>query len=375
MNRFSSLSTTVLLALLTSSVSAAAYATGTETSQRAAAIRETADPENLDAAPALDHQLIATDNDLNQAINPGSPENVPHPIDPPETAVASAGPANLKTAPESAPTDTAAVLKDSMSSAGLLESHNQSAAALGTTNIAMQRVEHRINLNQINAAATAAVAAASASAAASDQAAPVPEARALTASRKLKGNDQDQLTGSGGSVFEEPEYSVPASITVSFEHPENLEESFIMAGDTTVISYGTDEGNFLVSFKLRPLDATALKQLNLTSFRDSLTRRFSDKAGMLYGEYDIVSEKEEVTDNDKYLDLTLRAFLKKGADGILPDMQNFFYERNIVSHRYLATLSCEFQGRQAQAANVKSQFETFSPLCERILNSYTFNFE
>ena len=79
--------------------------------------------------------------------------------------------------------------------------------------------------------------------------------------------------------------------------------------------------------------------------------------------------------NDLYMDLSFSAFLKKSQDGILPDMQNFFYERNILNRGYLATLSCEFRGTQAQASMIRYQFETFSPLCDRILKSYSFTFK
>lgn len=182
------------------------------------------------------------------------------------------------------------------------------------------------------------------------------------------------------------------SLNVAFDYPKDLTESFMVAGDTTVISYSDEDSNFMITLKITPLDAE--QSLSFDDFKDRLLQRFSDKANMLYGEYEILQEvkntqealkisnqgshpsvfKYPIDPNDHYMELSLRAYLKKGSDGVLPDMQNYFYERSIVSHNFIATLSCELFGRQSQAAVVKQQFEEFSPLCERILQSYQYNF-
>lgn len=211
-----------------------------------------------------------------------------------------------------------------------------------------------------------------------------------------------------GSVFE-----VPDSLELSVEHPKELSESFVVAGDSTVISYGTKEGNFAITVRIMPLnpDSPLLKSYN--AFKDQMTERFSDKANMLYGEYQVESEyscaadlikaqqdleekelkakesghvldpkaqsvfvpKLNVRPQELYMDLILRAYLKKGADGILPDMQSYFYERDIISHNYLTTISCEFRGSQAQVSLVKAQFDNFAPLCDRVVKSYNFTFK
>lgn len=200
------------------------------------------------------------------------------------------------------------------------------------------------------------------------------------------------------------------NLSLSFEHPQDLKESFIVAGDSTVISYGNEHGSFQIVFKLLALDENEAQNMSFDNFKQKLTKRFSDKESLLYGEYNILhafssatqalseisrlkastqnNTKSDITSLDAwqeqlqaetqsgspYMDLALRAFLKKSADGILPDMQNFFYERTVLSHKYLATLSCEFRGTQAQAAMIRNEFETFSPLCERIINSYRYRF-
>lgn len=243
----------------------------------------------------------------------------------------------------------------------LVQSQSAAAPAVGSTTLQMERTQHLLNLSLMTGADAA-------------------EASSNTAA--------------------------PQELIVSFEHPTTLKESFMVAGDSTIISYGTEQGNFLISFKLRPLDTEQAKELTFNKFRDLLTARFSDKENMLYGEYTILRALGSATEalaaaregdsasallavpadlaagkvalplqaDEQYLDLSLRAFLKKAEDGILPDMQNFFYERDVLSHNYMATLSCEFRGTQAQAASSKEQFRAFSPLCERIINSYRFLF-
>lgn len=188
----------------------------------------------------------------------------------------------------------------------------------------------------------------------------------------------------------------PHLLKIAFEHPSTFANSFIVAGDTTIIAYNNDQGNFAISFKLRPLSLLEIQTLDFARFKKHLTARFSDKQNMLYGEYDILHDYANVKDalaahalselklnepsamalnpSDPYMDLSFKAFLKKGHDGILPDQHSFFYERNILNQGYLATLTCELRGSQAQANLTQQYFEAFSPLCERILDSYSFAF-
>ena len=233
--------------------------------------------------------------------------------------------------------------------------------------IAMDRCSHTIDLSLNEAAANPKPA--------PNHASPstAPMARSLVDSKNLK-----------PSVFEPQNAS---KVVVSFDYPHEFNESYIMAGDSTVISYSSEDSNLLITLKLTPMHDLAL---GYEEFKRNIISRFSDKDKMLYGEYEVLSEVKNtkealkraqkdssmspVSEDDDYMELSIRAFLKKGEDGIYPDMQNFFYERNIISHNYIATLSCELQGRQSSVSIVKDQFESLSPLCERIINSYSFNF-
>ena len=233
--------------------------------------------------------------------------------------------------------------------------------------IAMDRCSHTIDLSLNEAAANPKPAPNPASPSTA------PMARSLVDSKSLK-----------PSVFE-PQNS--SKVVVSFDYPHEFNESYIMAGDSTVISYSSEDSNLLITLKLTPMHDLAL---GYEEFKRNIISRFSDKDKMLYGEYEVLSEVKNtkealkraqkdssmspVSEDDDYMELSIRAFLKKGEDGIYPDMQNFFYERNIISHNYIATLSCELQGRQSSVSIVKDQFESLSPLCERIINSYSFNF-
>ena len=233
--------------------------------------------------------------------------------------------------------------------------------------IAMDRCSHTIDLSLNEAAANPKPAPNPASPSTA------PMARSLVDSKNLK-----------PSVFEPKNAS---KVVVSFDYPHEFNESYIMAGDSTVISYSSEDSNLLITLKLTPMHDLAL---GYEEFKRNIISRFSDKDKMLYGEYEVLSEVKNtkealkraqkdssmspVSEDDDYMELSIRAFLKKGEDGIYPDMQNFFYERNIISHNYIATLSCELQGRQSSVSIVKDQFESLSPLCERIINSYSFNF-
>lgn len=233
--------------------------------------------------------------------------------------------------------------------------------------IAMDRCSHTIDLSLNEAAANPKPAPNPSSPSTA------PMARSLVDSKSLK-----------PSVFEPQNAS---KVVVSFDYPHEFNESYIMAGDSTVISYSSEDSNLLITLKLTPMHDLAL---GYEEFKRNIISRFSDKDKMLYGEYEVLSEVKNtkealkhaqkdssmspVSEDDDYMELSIRAFLKKGEDGIYPDMQNFFYERNIISHNYIATLSCELQGRQSSVSIVKDQFESLSPLCERIINSYSFNF-
>ena len=167
-------------------------------------------------------------------------------------------------------------------------------------------------------------------------------------------------------------------LNLSLEHPDDLQESFIQAGASTIIAYSSEKSNINISLKISPLDHDTLQGLTLAELKEGLTHRFNDRDNMLSGQYTLIKAKEDKSQerdlNQRYFDVTLKGSLVKGEDGILPDMHNFFYERTIVNGGYITTLTCELFGRQAHSSIVKQQFNLLSPLCERIINGYTYSF-
>lgn len=408
MNKFSSLSTSVLLALLTSSVAAAAYANGTEnlsSRNTTRTIADSSDDKHNSSSDALNnrdpdkdsHPLInSADSDKISSTGPISMSRSEHRLklsgltynlDPHESDVQSL--ANAQAAPRSATSDAVAadaksVLKDNKAQAHVNANDQANHEASASIPSALDEHDDKASVSeQIEQSITAAQ---------SQDLSSELQAKSFVGDKShSKGLAQglsaaNNLKGSTGSVFEGHADPLPDELIISFDHPHEFQESFIQAGDATVISYSAADSNLLISFKLTPIS----EGMDFAKFKQSLTKRFTDKDKMLFGEYEIINECQGVNEADEAaqgkqdlaqgvadkdaMELTLRAYLKKGDDGILPDMQNFFYERNILSNNYLATLTCEVQGRQANVAIVRNQFESLSPLCERILNSYRFSF-
>lgn len=472
MNKFSSLSTSVLLALLTSSAAVAAYASGAETissrttarstdstesnSQRQGASRarnpeEDLEPHSLPVINGtygqLSNEFIMTSEngtyiamapasaskdpfleDLDDSLELDADGATPAPhgsLDSSSLLASAAAPAP---APANALAESAAkkgaLTSDEINSKEQRPDSNKSAedkssasstVAAGNLQLSLKRCDHVIALNPEQMTAQLPQAAA--------QPAPAPGSvddlsgvksllpsgsnyNSLTdrpdgadSKSALAGmvgsSDKGPVSGSGdadgSSDTMDSDMASQGRLSVSFDYPEDMKESYMVAGDSTVISYSSDKTNFMITLKVTPLDES--QPLSYKEFRDGLLKRFRDKENMLYGEYEEVralrntSEAIEwqnknpsvfaapINPHDHYMELVFYAFLKKGEDGVLPDMQNYFYERNIVSHNTMATLRCELVGRQVQAANVKQQFETLKPVFERILDSYRFDFE
>lgn len=472
MNKFSSLSTSVLLALLTSSAAVAAYASGAETissrttarstdstesnSQRQGASRarnpeEDLEPHSLPVINGTYGQLsnefiMTSENGTYIAMAPASASKdpfledlddsleldadgatpAPHGSLDSSSLLASAAapapaPANAlaeSAAKKGALTSDEIISKEQRSDSNKSAEDKSSASstvAAGNLQLSLKRCDHVIALNPEQMTAQLPQAAA--------QPAPAPGSvddlsgvksllpsgsnyNSLTdrpdgadSKSALAGmvgsSDKGPVTGSGdadgSSDTMDSDMASQGRLSVSFDYPEDMKESYMVAGDSTVISYSSDKTNFMITLKVTPLDES--QPLSYKEFRDGLLKRFRDKENMLYGEYEEVralrntSEAIEwqnknpsvfaapINPHDHYMELVFYAFLKKGEDGVLPDMQNYFYERNIVSHNTMATLRCELVGRQVQAANVKQQFETLKPVFERILDSYRFDFE
>lgn len=174
------------------------------------------------------------------------------------------------------------------------------------------------------------------------------------------------------SMFDAP--SAPATYTtaeIELEHPQDLAESFMIAGNKFVLTYAEEQGTFAITLTLSPLSKEQEQDFfNFENFKQALTQRFHDKEKMLYGEYTILDEQNFPA----HKELTLKGYLKKSADGILPEMQNYFMERTIIDKGYLATITCEFRGSQAQVTTTSQRMEHFEPMCKRVLDSYTYKF-
>lgn len=364
MNKFSSLSTSVLLALLTSSAAVSAYANGTEsfssrTSARSSNDSGESNPVRIGSTDRVRNPEEDFEPDSLPSINGSANKSL---LNGDIVFEADRGTyvAVTKAHPNFEPLDNKLSAPNANS---MLDSSSQEATSLENKGaLAMDRCEHNINL-------------------------------ALTQEPSMSSRSMSEKAQSFTSTFSARNNSVdePRSLYVAFDHPKELQESYVVANDTTVISYSSDKSNFMITLKITPLKEE--QPLTYEDFKQHLIKRFSDKENLLFGEYEVLQEIKSTQEalelyqqgnhsvfaspidpDDHYMELTLRAFLKKGADGMLPDMQNFFYERSIVSHDYIATLSCELLGRQAQASVVKQQFESISPLCERILDSYRFSF-
>lgn len=174
------------------------------------------------------------------------------------------------------------------------------------------------------------------------------------------------------SMLDAPAAPAPyTAVEIELEHPQDLAESFMIAGNKLVLTYAEEQGTFAVTLTLTPLSTTQEQDFfNFEKFKQALTQRFSDKEKLLYGEYTILDEQNFPA----HKELTLKGYLKKSADGILPEMQNYFMERTIIDKGYLATITCEFRGSQAQATVTSQRMESLEPMCQRILNSYAYKF-
>lgn len=161
-------------------------------------------------------------------------------------------------------------------------------------------------------------------------------------------------------------------LVIDLEHPNKLKESFILAGDKYVLSYSETSGAFAITYTLKALTPEQAQDFQVPEqFKNALTQRFHDKEKLLYGEYTVINELNFPT----HKELTLKGFLKKPEDGILPDMQNYLYERTVLDKGYIATISCEFRGSQAQAALTSMRFEALEQLCKRIVDGYRYEFK
>lgn len=171
-----------------------------------------------------------------------------------------------------------------------------------------------------------------------------------------------------------PSSTAPApfsKVDIEIDHPTELIESFMFAGNKVVLVYADEPGFFALTYTLTAVSPEQQADFqNFTQFKQALTSRFQDKENLLFGEYTIFDQQ----DFPGRKELSLQGFLKKSADGILPEMQNYFFERAVLDKGYLAVINCEFRGNQAMAQHTAQRAAAMEGLCKRILQSYKYQF-
>lgn len=360
MNKYSSLSTSVLLALLTSSAAAQDYANGTTPQARSEAYVSSADNSKNKNDDATGETKSSDDDDVQRLTQEGIDQ-------------LAQGASKLLDASSVKAKEWSQALS-SASGEALDQARSSASDALAALSQAAQNVSSALKQDNsapagqgVVAQSTTAPVTAQAGDSTAGSAAPLPTAMVRTDYQlDLKQLNPD-LVGA----------QLPKHLALSFEHPQELKESFMVAGNDVIIAFGNDDGNFQISLKLRPLEEQIYRKLTMDDLKQDVTHRFSDKESMLYGQYEITQELSDYSQGpgQPYLDLSILAFLKKGEDGILPDLQSYFSERNVVSRQYHATLSCELRGRQVQAPVVAQQFELLKPLCTRVISSLSLSFD
>ncbi len=370
MNKFSSLSTSVLLALLTSSAAAQDYANGTTPQARSDAYvsgessSKHKNDDTKDDQPGSDDDgevQRLTQEGLDQLAQGASKLFDASSVKAKEwsQALGSASDDALNKAKSSASDALAALSAAAQDVSNALQSKNQGSKSTSTD--------------------SPGVVAQSSSAQAAPEAgniplsnAPAPDNADLPSSLAMVRTDYQLDLNQINPDLSGP--NLPAHLALSFEHPKELKESFMVAGSDVIIAFGNEDGNFQVSLKVHPLDAAVYQRLTMDDLKQDITHRFMDKANMLYGQYEVTQELSDHSQGNPFLDLSILASLKKGEDGILPDLQSYFYERNVVERQYQATLSCELRGRQVQASIVEQRFALIKPLCERVINSLSLKY-
>ena len=369
MNKFSSLSTSVLLALLTSSAAAQDYANGTTSQARSEAYVSDASSSKHKNDDAADDTQGSDDDSKVQRLTQEGLDQLAQ------------GASKLFDASSVKAKEWSQAL-GSASDEALDKAKSSASDALSALSAAAQDVSNALQSKSQQVSPSSSnqgVVAHSSSAQVTPEDgtiplanAPAPENADLPSALAMVRTDYQLDLKQINHNLSGPK--LPSHLALSFEHPQELQESFLVAGSDVIIAFGNEDGNFQISLKLRPLDAAVYQRLTMDDLKQDVTHRFSDKESMLYGQYEVTQELSDLSQGSPYLDLSILAFLKKGEDGILPDLQSHFYERNVVERQYHATLSCELRGRQVQAPIVEQRFALVKPLCERVINSLSLKF-
>ena len=158
--------------------------------------------------------------------------------------------------------------------------------------------------------------------------------------------------------------------TVSFNCPQEFKDSVFKHDNMLSVILGSENNRLTISYTNIKLNNEELNYLkDGKHFKDSILRPFSDKENLLYGQYDLISEKF----SDGSYSVILSGFLKKPEDEYLPDSESHFYQRTDLIFDDFHRLSCQVSGRQSEAAATKLIFNGNFTLCKNVIDSFKVN--
>ena len=152
---------------------------------------------------------------------------------------------------------------------------------------------------------------------------------------------------------------------VHFLKPQAFAESVIASPTRLIISYLGLNNRVQLQVSLIAEPTLSAQTTTFEDFKHFVFARFHDKEQQLFGEYQISHEASSA----EQFDLSFTAYLKKAADGILPEMYNFIAERDIKQGEVIAQGSCQILGSQAQQRESAALFKELSPLCTAFTQS------
>lgn len=152
---------------------------------------------------------------------------------------------------------------------------------------------------------------------------------------------------------------------LQYKKPTSLHESVIASDKTLAVSYNGLNNRIQIVITLLADPEFNQTIQDYQTFKHFVLRPFRDKENMMYGQYRILEEEN----TPKNFVLTLTGYLKKQADGILPEMYNVLYEKVINQGEVSARMLCQIQGSQAQQRESQHLFNKIEPLCRNIAQS------
>ena len=159
---------------------------------------------------------------------------------------------------------------------------------------------------------------------------------------------------------------MPSGQKLAYLYPKDFHETVIATDAISTISYSEISGRILISIVENKLTSQEFASLlKDETFYQGELEKFGDKEHLLWGEYEILNYQKD----SQSADLLLKGFLKKPADGFLPDQHNFFYQRSILKNNTLVKMTCQVQGSQAQAAESQMLFNIVEDKFSQMANS------